>query len=144
MKQKQKGVTPFIFIAKSCNTAANERLFIENELRQAIKDKQLTVYYQPQIDSRTQLIVGYEALLRWFHPTEGAIAPTKFIPIAEATGLIVELGEWVLHQACNFAVKLERQGRASNIAINLSARQFKRCQLITYTEKNNSQYTGVG
>ncbi|SJN47958.1 diguanylate cyclase/phosphodiesterase (GGDEF & EAL domains) with PAS/PAC sensor(s) [Pseudoalteromonas sp. JB197] len=105
---KAKGRNTFHFYSQELNTAANERLFIENELRQAIKDKQLTVYYQPQIDSRTQLVMGYEALLRWFHPTEGAIAPTKFIPIAEATGLIVELGEWVLHQACNFAVKLER------------------------------------
>ncbi|MGB5790994.1 MAG: EAL domain-containing protein [Pseudoalteromonas nigrifaciens] len=132
---KAKGRNTFHFYSQELNTAANERLFIENELRQAIKDKQLTVYYQPQIDSRTQLIVGYEALLRWFHPTEGAIAPTKFIPIAEATGLIVELGEWVLHQACNFAVKLERQGRASNIAINLSARQFKDASLLPTLKK---------
>ncbi|WP_099046586.1 EAL domain-containing protein [Pseudoalteromonas translucida] len=132
---KAKGRNTFHFYSQELNTAANERLFIENELRQAIKDKQLTVYYQPQIDSRTQLVVGYEALLRWFHPTEGAIAPTKFIPIAEATGLIVELGEWVLHQACNFAVKLERQGRASNIAINLSARQFKDASLLPTLKK---------
>lgn len=132
---KAKGRNTFHFYSQELNTAANERLFIENELRQAIKDKQLTVYYQPQIDSRTQLVMGYEALLRWFHPTEGAIAPTKFIPIAEATGLIVELGEWVLHQACNFAVKLERQGRASNIAINLSARQFKDASLLPTLKK---------
>lgn len=132
---KAKGRNTFHFYSQELNTAANERLFIENELRQAIKDKQLTVYYQPQIDSRTQLVMGYEALLRWFHPTEGAIAPTKFIPIAEATGLIVELGEWVLHQACNFVVKLERQGRASNIAINLSARQFKDASLLPTLKK---------
>ena len=79
------------------------------------------IFYQPQVDSRTQHVVGYEALIRWFHPTEGMIPPTKFIPIAEATGLIVELGAWVLQEACEFAARLAAQGRENNISINLSA-----------------------
>jgi EAL domain-containing protein (putative c-di-GMP-specific phosphodiesterase class I) len=79
--------------------------------------------------------VGYEALLRWFHPTQGFIPPTKFIPIAEATGLIVELGKWVLQQACEFTKRLEQQGRASNMSINLSARQFKDASLVPMLKK---------
>ena len=70
-------------------------------------------------------MVGYEALIRWEHPEQGPIPPSKFIPIAEATGLIVELGEWVLEAACRFSVKLQKQGKVGNVSVNLSARQFK-------------------
>ncbi|MDC9507853.1 bifunctional diguanylate cyclase/phosphodiesterase [Pseudoalteromonas sp. Angola-4] len=127
---KAKGRNTYHFYSQELNAAANERLFIENELRHAIKEKQFEVYYQPQINSLTQHVVGYEALLRWFHPVEGLISPTKFIPIAEATGLIVELGEWVLQQSCEFAVRLAQDGRDNNVSINLSARQFKDANLV--------------
>ncbi|WP_372761707.1 EAL domain-containing protein [Pseudoalteromonas sp.] len=139
---KAKGRNTYHFYSQELNAAANERLFIENELRYAIKEKQLTIHYQPQIDCRTHQIVGYEALLRWFHPIKGAISPFKFIPIAEATGLIVELGEWVLQQGCEFAVRLEQQGKVSNISINLSARQFKDASLVPRLSEIISE-TGV-
>lgn len=132
---KAKGRNTFHFYSQELDSAANERLFIENELRQALKEKQFAVYYQPQVDSRSQHVVGYEALLRWFHPTEGLIPPTKFIPIAEATGLIVELGAWVLQEACDFAVRLQEKGRSNNISINLSARQFKDASLVPMLSK---------
>ena len=132
---KAKGRNTFHFYSQELNAAANERLFIENELRIGLKEKQFVVYYQPQVDSRTHQVVGYEALLRWFHPTEGAIPPDKFIPIAEATGLIVELGEWVLQESCDFAVRLAEQGLENNISINLSARQFKDSSLVTTLSK---------
>ena len=132
---KAKGRNTFHFYSQDLNAAANERLFLENELRHAIKEKQLTLHYQPQVDCRDNSVVGYEALLRWFHPTQEFIPPTKFIPIAEATGLIVELGKWVLQQACEFTKRLEQQGRASNMSINLSARQFKDASLVPMLKK---------
>ena len=72
---KAKGRNTFHFYSQELDAAANERLFIENELRQGLKEKQFVVYYQPQVDSRNNHVVGYEALLRWFHPTEGTICP---------------------------------------------------------------------
>ena len=132
---KAKGRNTFHFYSQELNAAANERLFIENELRQGLKEKQFVVHYQPQVDSRNNHVVGYEALLRWYHPTEGLICPTKFIPIAEATGLIVELGEWVLQESCDFAARLKEQGRENNISINLSARQFKDASLVPMLSK---------
>ena len=127
---KAKGRNTFHFYSQELDAAANERLYIENELRQAIKAKQFTLFYQPQVDCKTMNIVGYEALIRWKHPEKGMIPPTKFIPIAEATGLIVELGVWVLEEACLFSMRLQRQGRSGNMSINLSARQFKDAHLI--------------
>lgn len=127
---KAKGRNTFHFYSQELDAAANERLYIENELRQAIKAKQFTLFYQPQVDCKTMHIVGYEALIRWKHPEKGMIPPTKFIPIAEATGLIVELGVWVLEEACLFSMRLQRQGRSGNMSINLSARQFKDAHLI--------------
>ncbi|WMN60409.1 EAL domain-containing protein [Pseudoalteromonas xiamenensis] len=127
---KAKGKNTFHFYSKELDAAANERLYIENELRIGIKEKQFHLHYQPQVDCRTNRIVGYEALIRWTHPDEGNIPPVKFIPIAEATGLIVEIGAWVLEEACQFANRMLKLGRAANISINLSARQFKDAQLI--------------
>ena len=83
------------------------------------------------MNSESGEVVGYEALIRWFHPSEGTIPPSKFIPIAEATGLIVELGAWVLEEACHFSRRLKAAGKIANISINLSARQFKDAQLIS-------------
>lgn len=127
---KAKGRNTFHFYSQELDEAANERLYIENELRYAIKEKQFSLHYQPQVDNRTNEVIGYEALIRWEHPQRGFISPVKFIPIAEATGLIVELGEWVLEEACRFSVKLQNAGRKSHMSINLSARQFKDSKII--------------
>ena len=127
---KAKGRNTYHFYSQDLNEAANERLYIENELRQAIKEQQFSLYYQPQVNSQTGEVVGYEALTRWFHPTEGTIPPDKFIPIAEATGLIVELGAWVLEEACRFSERLKQAGKIANVSVNLSARQFKDAKLI--------------
>ncbi|TFW27400.1 putative bifunctional diguanylate cyclase/phosphodiesterase [Massilia horti] len=99
---------------------------LEVGLRKALQNHELYLLYQPQIDVRSTEIVGVEALVRWRHPERGIISPTEFIPLAEETGLIVPIGEWVLRTACNQAKSWQRQTRRSvRMAVNLSAKQFK-------------------
>ena len=99
---------------------------LEVGLRKALKNDELYLLYQPQIDVRTSEIVGVEALVRWRHPERGVISPTEFIPLAEETGLIVPIGEWVLRTACIQAMQWQKATqRLLRIAVNLSAKQFK-------------------
>lgn len=98
---------------------------LESELRQAIKQEQLELHYQPQVDFNTNQIIGMEALLRWKHPEKGYIAPGEFIGIAEKTGLIIEIGEWVMYEACRQNKLWQDQGyQPITISVNLSAIQF--------------------
>jgi diguanylate cyclase (GGDEF)-like protein/PAS domain S-box-containing protein len=102
-----------------------ERLALETALRQALRDEQLELHYQPQVDLLHGRIIGVEALLRWMHPTMGRIAPDRFIPIAEETGLIVPIGDWVLRRAIEQAAAWQRAGLPPlRMAVNLSARQL--------------------
>ncbi|MDM0089342.1 MULTISPECIES: EAL domain-containing protein [unclassified Variovorax] len=102
-----------------------ERLALETALRKALRDEQFDLHYQPQVDLVHGRIVGVEALLRWQHPTMGRIAPDRFIPIAEETGLIVAIGDWVLHRAIEQAAAWQRAGVPPvRMAVNLSARQL--------------------
>ena len=99
---------------------------MEVGLRKALQNNELYLLYQPQIDVPSTQIVGVEALVRWRHPERGIISPTEFIPLAEETGLIVPIGEWVLRTACNQAKAWQSDGgRAIRMAVNLSAKQFK-------------------
>ena len=139
---KALGKNTYYFYNDTLDAAAKERLVIENELRIAIKEQQFELFYQPQIDITCDKIVGFEALIRWDHPTLGFVPPDKFIPIAEATGLIVELGEWVLWEACAFAQRMALKGDNTNISINLSARQFKDTNLKLILQKVISK-TGI-
>ena len=106
-----------------------ERLALENALRHALRDEQLELHYQPQIDLGHGRVVGVEALLRWQHPTLGRIAPDRFIPIAEETGLILAIGDWVLRRAIEQAAAWQRAGLPQRIAVNLSARQLQQADL---------------
>ncbi|BAL91849.1 putative diguanylate cyclase/phosphodiesterase with PAS sensor [Actinoplanes missouriensis 431] len=103
-----------------------ERLELESDLRGALERGELRLHYQPTVDLATHEVVGFEALVRWPHPTRGMINPLDFIPIAEATGLIVPLGRWVLHEACRQAVEWSRAagGRPLKMSVNVSVRQF--------------------
>jgi len=106
--------------------ATQRRAQLEAELRKAIEHGALVPYYQPQFDCRTGAIVGVEALLRWPHAQRGFVPPVEFIPVAEESGLIVELGRWVLQRACDDVVAWDRAGAPPlTVAVNVSARQLK-------------------
>ncbi|MEA3466449.1 MAG: diguanylate cyclase, partial [Thermodesulfobacteriota bacterium] len=122
---KDLGRNNFQFYTRDMNAHTHERLQLETSLRKALDRHELVVYYQPQIDIVSGQITGSEALVRWQHPEQGLIPPNNFIPIAEETGLIHPIGEWVLKQACKQNVLWQQQGFPKlNIAVNLSARQF--------------------
>ncbi|RFC36195.1 MAG: diguanylate cyclase (GGDEF) domain-containing protein [Candidatus Nitrotoga sp. SPKER] len=128
---KNKGRNNAQFCTTEMNAKALERLTLENELRQAIYRQEFVLHYQPRIDLASGQITGMEALVRWQHPVQGLLYPTKFIPVAEESGLIVPLGEWVLRTACEQNKAWQLAGlKPINIAVNLSARQFKQQDLI--------------
>lgn len=117
--------------SRRLSQSPTEQLGLAADLRQAAGNGELELHYQSQIDLATGRLVGAEALLRWNHPELGAVAPDKFIPIAETTGLIVDIGEWVLRSACATACAWNRGAPAPlKIAVNLSARQFKMNDLV--------------
>lgn len=123
---KEKGRNNFQFYTAEMNQQVNERLKMENGLRRALERKELELYYQPRIDVRTGAAVGCEALLRWNHPERGLLLPERFIALAEETGLIVPIGEWVLRTACARACAWQKRKSAPiSVSVNLSSRQFK-------------------
>ena len=118
------------FYDLSMNASAIERLTLETELHRALEEEQLRLYFQPQVDSRTGYITGAEALLRWQHPTRGLLGPEIFVPLAEETGLIAPIGEWIVRAACAQAKAWNEERQAPlRVSINLSARQFKQSDL---------------
>jgi diguanylate cyclase (GGDEF)-like protein/PAS domain S-box-containing protein len=106
---------------------AYDHLMLQNRLRKAVSQGEFALWYQPQIDARTGRLVGMEALVRWEHPDFGLLEPERFIPVAEETGLVVPLGEWVIRAACEQAVAWREAGRDDvTVAVNLSAWHFRR------------------
>ncbi len=128
---KGRGRNSIQFFATAMNEELQRRLDLERDMRSALETEGFSLYYQPQVDLRTGAITGAEALLRWFHPQKGLISPTEVIPIAEASGLILPLGEWVLREACRQNVHWQRAGLPPiRVAVNLSAAQFQQTDLI--------------
>ncbi|WP_415904806.1 putative bifunctional diguanylate cyclase/phosphodiesterase [Neptuniibacter sp. QD48_55] len=127
---KKAGGNCFNFYNKGMNQHALTWLELEGDLREALKHKQLSVYYQPQFDITSNKLVGVEALARWHHPQKGLITPDKFIPLAEEKGLIQQLGTQVLEQACQQVKSWLDQGAADLLlAVNISAKQLEHQQL---------------
>ncbi|RZA33338.1 MAG: EAL domain-containing protein [Lysobacteraceae bacterium] len=132
---KKMGRNNFQFYTPAMNEESMERVRIESALRNALERNEFVLHYQPQVDLKTGQIVGMEALIRWQHPELGMVPPSRFIGIAEETGLIVQIGAWVLRTACaqNKAWQDAGLGRL-RVAVNLSARQFGAADLIASLE----------
>lgn len=128
---KKRGGNSYQFYSAELNLNAEERLAMETNLRYALEREELSLHFQPWRDLKTGTISGMEALLRWRHPVWGYVSPEKFIPVAEETGLLIPLGEWVLRTACTQAKMLQQSGFPSlRIAVNLSGRQMKHYHLL--------------
>src|SRR5258706_2961314 len=130
-RAKEQGRDTTRLYAPAMNTKALERLSLEGRLRQALQNQELLVHYQPLIDLATGRVRGAEALLRWQHPELGLVSPGEFIAIAEVSGLIVPIGQWVLRTACAQARAWQLVGHPKfSVAVNLSARQFQQADLV--------------
>jgi len=133
---KSQGRNNYKFYSSNLNTKLSEQMAIENSLRRALERKEFRLYYQPVINSANGEIIGAEALIRWQHPDLGIVLPDKFIPLAEATGMITPITEWVIEQACNQLKKWHElpsqqiANREIYMAINLSAYSFTQDHLL--------------
>lgn len=128
---KRQGRSQYQFYSPEINAQLQERLALENDLYGALERCEMLVYYQPLIDLHSRQATATEALVRWQHPTQGLVSPAKFIPIAEANGLIVPIGEWVLRTACAQNRAWQLAGLPPiRISVNLSARQFEQPNLV--------------
>jgi diguanylate cyclase (GGDEF)-like protein/PAS domain S-box-containing protein len=125
-KAKEAGKNNCQFYAKGMSATAVNYLMLENDLRRAVEQEQLILHYQPQVDLKTGELTGVEALVRWQHPERGLVSPAHFIPLAEETGMIVPIGEWVLREACRQQKAWLNAGKqVGKMAVNLSPRQFR-------------------
>lgn len=132
---KRNGKNGYQFYSSQLDKRVLEKVELEAALRKAVKQNELLIHYQPQMNQRTKQIIGVEALLRWKHPERGIIAPGIFIPIAEETGLIAEIGAWVLREACLQMKRWERQYRWNiPVSVNLSSQQFHQEHLVRDVE----------
>ncbi|MHB0765518.1 sensor domain-containing protein [Stutzerimonas sp. NM35] len=130
-KAKANGKNQVQVFTEALHAEANYKLFLENNLRRALSQDELEVFYQPKLCLRTGRLQGLEALLRWQHPEKGMIRPDQFIGVAEETGLIIPIGKWVAREACRTGVQLATLGLgAPQIAINLSPKQFSDPDLV--------------
>jgi EAL domain-containing protein (putative c-di-GMP-specific phosphodiesterase class I) len=129
-RARQQGGNSYQFYTTDMNATARKLLALENDLRRSIEREELVLFYQPQVNSETHRIIGMEALVRWRHPERGMISPAEFIPLAEDTGLIVPIGEWVLRTACSQNKTWQNVGfKTLRMGVNLSARQFEQPDL---------------
>ncbi len=125
-RAKAKGKNDFAFFTEEMNTLAIERMRMESDLRNALLNEDLVLYYQPQVAMATRQVIGMEALVRWPHPTLNMIPPDQFIAVAEESDLIIQLGEWTIHEACRQMRQWQRNGlHILPVAVNISAKQMR-------------------
>ena len=124
-KAKEKGKNTFQYYSPDMNQRAKERIKVETKLRYAIRNSELQLYYQPQYNIDNDEMTGMEALIRWDDKEMGLVSPKDFIPLAEETGMIIEIGDWVINSACRQGKIWHDQGfKNLNLGVNLSVRQF--------------------
>ncbi len=124
-RAKEQGKNQYQFFNGEMDRIVLQKTIIETALHEAIEKKQFTLFYQPQFDGQTKELIGMEALIRWIHPEHGIISPAIFIPIAEETGQIISIGEWVIEEACRKMKKWSEQtGRSLRMSVNISPKQF--------------------
>jgi EAL domain-containing protein (putative c-di-GMP-specific phosphodiesterase class I) len=132
-RAKAHDTNTLVCFAPEMTDFAMQRLDLEQQLRRALEQRELVLYYQPQIDLQSGEVVGVEALLRWQHPQRGMIAPGDFIPLAEESGLIVPIGAWIIDEVCQQAAAWERDGLPPlRVAVNVSARQLTQEQFAAH------------
>ncbi len=140
---RQMSRNTYQFFSSKMAETARLRFALESSLRQAVDKNQLCLYYQPQVDLTSGLVIGAEALIRWIHPEQGIISPVRFIPVAEETGLILPIGEWVIRSACRqIAIWRDKKLPPIRVGVNLSAVQFQR-QDIEKIVKESLEETGI-
>ncbi|MCW8886028.1 MAG: GGDEF domain-containing phosphodiesterase, partial [Motiliproteus sp.] len=142
-KCKDAGRDNYSFYTADMNLQNQARISMESDLRRALEQDQLELHYQPIVDMSSGKVVTVEALVRWRHPLKGLIMPQQFIPLAEETGLIIPLGEWVLKTACRDTAQLNIDGWPElKVSVNLSGRQFQSSELVDSVVKNLTE-TGL-
>lgn len=124
-KAKELGGNAYYIYGKEIQSQGLDRMLLLNQLRQAVEENQLVIHYQPLIDIETEGIVGLEALMRWDHPDKGLVYPDNFIPLAEESGLIIEMGYWILKKACIEVKEWVDKGRDIYVSVNISGKQFQ-------------------
>jgi len=134
-KAKESGKNGYCLYTEQMHHNLLGEFKLQNDLKSAISNNEFVVHYQPQIDLALNRITGVEALIRWEHPQYGTIMPMNFIPFAESNGLIVQIGQWVLEEACTQAALWHAKGIAITVAVNISAVQFKRGNLEAVVKK---------
>ncbi|WP_052726683.1 putative bifunctional diguanylate cyclase/phosphodiesterase [Devosia epidermidihirudinis] len=131
-RAKADGRSVFRFFESQMDSEARERRLLEVELRDAVENNELVLYYQPLVDAQTRVPTGFEALIRWNHPIRGLVPPAEFIPIAEQSSLIVAIGDWTIEQACRTASEWPEH---LTVAVNLSAKHFRRSDIASVVRR---------
>jgi diguanylate cyclase (GGDEF)-like protein len=137
---KEEGRNAYRFFDDGMNELIRNQLYLEQDMRKALREEQYTLFYQPQIDATSGRVVGAEALIRWMHPELGIISPVRFIHLAENTGFIYELGDWILEEACKVLSRWQYEYPDFKLSINISARQFQERGFIDKVRRTLKQY----